>query len=588
MDRKDYDAAKVQTDRLVEVLQEGGNLSTKGEADSLTNLLAAGLQSILSLAKVQHTELGKCNLAAGQDPNPQLPALLEGAEKVVKEISHSLYQAQIRHDGGDVLARRTLVSMYNYTAAEYTKDSCKESEARHIQAFSARDEQADHDFEVEELLVSVSNLGMQLKLNEDGLRSLLFSKITGNANLICRGQLTLLGLKQETVKFAQMQKIIESAFMSNSDPKSASRALLRLVPLGHGNRGYLTLQSTIVRWCRLALADIESEIEQKCLFEARCSETFLRCLTLPDKLLIDKKNLDRAEEGQRILNLHGMVRFLTDIHRVAAPSGSPSYTQMGQAGSTIRRVEEEAAELQPAHYDDMQAYEANFWSPRPPGPGRGQSRPGRPRGGSGGRWQPPPGRGRGPRPQGYSPGPQGYSPGAPPWRPAAPDTRGLSRYPALQGAPRPPRAARGRPWGRGPQGAGRGGQERQPGAGLPHPWQHESLGIAKNGCFACAQPRGRKTGECAGFKDQMCPYFGQVLMPGRCKVKGCRGAHQTQNCIGILQGATRAWRDQVKQVRMATLMPPAAFEEGQEDAWLDQEVPFDLYPNVEQNFDLNE
>jgi hypothetical protein len=282
MDRKNYEAAKTQTEHLVTVLQGGGNLAAEGEAESVTNLLAAGLQSLLNLTKVQNAELAKCALTQDEDHNPQLATMLTGAESVVKEISHSLYQSQCKADGSDVLARRTLVPFYDYESDTNNKYSCKESEARHILPFDARNENAMHDFQLEELLANISNLGMQLKLSQNGLKSLLFSKITGNANLILRGQLELLGLQQENVKFSQVQKILEAAFMGNSDPKSASRALLKLAPLGQGNKSDLTLQSTIVRWCRLALADVESQVERKCLFESRCSETFLRCLTQED------------------------------------------------------------------------------------------------------------------------------------------------------------------------------------------------------------------------------------------------------------------------------------------------------------------
>ena len=558
MEGKDYAAAKLQTDHLVAVLQEGGNLSAKGEADSVTNLLAAGLQSLLTVTKAQSAELAKCALQQDQQHDPAVAGMLVGAEQVVKEISHTLYQSQCKKDGGDVLARRTLVQIYDYTDAGNNRDSCKESESRHVLPFDARNENEIHDFKLEELLAQISTLGMQLKLNEAGMRALLLSKITGNANLILRGQLTLLNLKQESVKFIQLQRILEGAFMQNSDPKSASTALLKLAPLGRGNRAYLTLQSTIVRWCKLALADVESAVERQCLFDARCSETFLRCLTVNDKASIDRKNLDRAEGGERIMNLSNMVRFLTDLHRVTVTEAAGNFTQHAEAGTSIRRVAEEAY-LDPGyqetggHQEEMNVYEVNYWNPRLPG----QMSRGQPRGFS---------RGPGRQAQGRFPT-RGATPryaGQAPWRPAG-QGRGLSRYPALAGAPRPPRGnfpGRGPP-GRGAPGANpRGGQVRPQGpSGLPFPWVHETLGVAKTGCFACGQPRGRQTGQCAGFKDPNCPYYGQNLMPGRCKTKSCRGAHQTRNCIGILQGAKKAWQDQVKAIRMASLdtgqMPPA-------------------------------
>ena len=535
-----YLVSEAAAAKLSQAVGEGKSLEEVGASESINNLLAAGLQQVLNLASAQRTELDKCQLSAGEERNEALGTAFTNTQRAVKQVNLALYQQQARQDGNDILARSLLVDFYDYKNEQYTKAAVKDSDVKSLKIFTGG-KGHNTDWEMEELLSSLASAGQTLGLNDKGLVAVLLSKLSGSALQIMRGQMILLGKSQETVCFEDLQRIAESSFMSQSDPKSAHRALQTLQPLSPTSTGFLELEATIIRWTRLALKDISNETERRCLFASRSEEAFMRCISRGDLTRIERKNLLRAEVGETSLNLHGMVRYLLNQHRVGS-----ALTEPEDEDSTVRMAAQ--AQEGPADFEGPEGDQLYWAQPQRGGlPSRRGFR------GQAGRGAPPNRRGFTPRQRGTFNNPGGRG------RPAggAFDQAARELGPNMPGARPPWRAAggqngpfQGRGW-RGSRGRGDGpspgrgwqGPQRGRGFGRQLPYNCRELGVAENHCFACGLPKSK----CYGFKSRGCIYAGTPLGNTRCRNAGCRGCHLTRHCVGIINEAAAAWRNQEKQ-----------------------------------------
>ncbi len=182
-----YLVSEAAVAKLSQAVGEGKALQEVGASESINNLLAAGLQQVLSLASAQRTELDKFQLRAGEERDEVLGTTFTNTQRAVKQVNLALYQQQARQDGNDILARSLLVDFYDYKNAQYTKAAVKDSDVKSLKIFTGSKENTD--WEMEELLTSLASAGQTLGLNDKGLVAVFLSKLSGSALQIMRGQM---------------------------------------------------------------------------------------------------------------------------------------------------------------------------------------------------------------------------------------------------------------------------------------------------------------------------------------------------------------------------------------------------------------
>ena len=67
---------------------------------------------------------------------------------------------------------------------------------------------------MEQLLVHVNQVGLQLKLNEAGLISILFKRLGGKALNVIQSQMQLLGLSMDRIMFKQLVSLCENCLLT--------------------------------------------------------------------------------------------------------------------------------------------------------------------------------------------------------------------------------------------------------------------------------------------------------------------------------------------------------------------------------------
>ena len=57
---------------------------------------------------------------------------------------------------------------------------------------------------MEQLLLQLNQVGLQLKLNEQGLKSVLFKRLGGKALQVIQSTMELMNLQMDTISFTQL------------------------------------------------------------------------------------------------------------------------------------------------------------------------------------------------------------------------------------------------------------------------------------------------------------------------------------------------------------------------------------------------
>ena len=556
-----YSQADEATKRLITVLKEGKSLEQSGYDESLFHLLSAGFSQIVSLNQAQ-AEVIQRLVPEGREDDPQVRSaqeMLSQAKTVLGEINLSLLQTQKKTSGQDEISssKDNIVEFYDYKAPEHNISKIKDSEIRPVPQFSGVPEpNLSIDVSMENFLISLNNTAQQLGLSEKGLVWATLSKLTGAASQIVRSRIMSLNLTSENIPFHTLQKILENSFMAQSDPQSALKALMSLTPLNEGTCDFLLLESTIMRLSRLSLKQHQNEVEKNCLMQSRAKEQFLRLIPPSAKKKIQQKNLARIEQGLSEMGLHTMANYLLETQRIEHPQAN---TLPPILNSTVisRAVQNE----QNSENDEMGI---NWVQKNGPGTKNVQGNknatfaPRRPPNGPSNNYKGPKMAPRGPQTQNARNFPQ---------------NRYTRPFPE---APFPPKNAKPAPKG--------GYQRRSPpdkNGPPPYKWSHEELGIAKNTCFSCGQPKKY----CKGYWDPQCPYSGSPMCKTRCRAPQCSGgAHKSSFCLGQIHNAVAALKKQQnseKASKQANLV-----QEGTSD--FEEVDPFqELEDQDDDFFDLN-
>ena len=503
-----YDRSQREVARLATILKNGQSLPDNAESQSLTTLVQTGFHTILNLVKEQNDEIrGKC-LNADAVFSRQFDDNLTQSENAIKEVVLACHTQSLADAGNDVLDKPLISSFYNYADGQYDQAVVKESDIRSIPLFLG--DKTPSDVLMEQLLLQLNQVGLQLKLNEQGLKSVLFKRLGGKALQVIQSTMELMNLAMDTISFTQLVSLCESSYMKNSNPRAAKLALHQMTKLPVGSRSFMELEASVVRLARLSCRDILDQHEREILFKTRSLEQFLSCLQSTDKSLIDRQNTQRLSSGLDFLTLHASVQFLENHYRDNQVGGIPAL----QYDSTVHKASNDAPEVDGT-------YPCAYWvGQRGRYPQRGTP------GGRGGQFR---GGGR----QSF---PQRQKAPPPPYRGGGFPKRGQSR-PQNQSYQR-----------NGPPGNVTGGHRQradgargQSGEKQKIQFSHEKLNIADRSCFLCGVPGHRWT-------DSSCCYHGTPLVDSPCRKCGQAG-HLTKLCIGPIQAAVIALKKQKEQAK---------------------------------------
>lgn len=432
---------------------------------------------------------------------------LTQSENAIKEVVLACHTQSLADAGNDVLDKPLISSFYNYADGQYDQSVVKESDIRSIPLFLG--DKTPSDVLMEQLLLQLNQVGLQLKLNEQGLKSVLFKRLGGKALQVIQSTMELMALAMDTITFTQLVSLCESSYMKNSTPRAAKLALHQMTKLPVGSRSFMELEASVVRLARLSCRDVLDNHEREILFKTRSLEQFLSCLQSTDKSLIDRQNTQRLSSGLDFLTLHASVQFLENHYRDNQAGGIPAL----QYDSTVHKASNDAPEVD-------NTYPCAYWvGQRGRYPQRGT-----------------PGRGGQYRGGGRQSFPQRQKAPPPPYRGGGFPKRGQSR-PQNQSYQRngPPQNVTGGHRQRADGARGQSGEKQK------IQFSHEKLNIADRSCFLCGVPGHRWT-------DSSCCYHGTPLVDSPCRKCGQAG-HLTKLCIGPIQAAVIALKKQKEQAK---------------------------------------
>ena len=521
-----YQKSQQEVVKLAAILKNGESLPDHAESQSLATLVRTGFHAMLDLVKKQHVEIATNCLNDDAQIGQDFQDNLDQTEAAINEIVLACHNQSLADQGIDILDRPLISSFYEFDGPEYTQTVVRENDIRSIPIFLG--DKTPSDVHMEQLLLHVNQVGLQLKLNEAGLISVLFKRMGGKALQVIQSQMQLLGISMDTIKFNQLVSLCEHAYMKNSTPKASKLALHQMGKLPPGSKNFMELEASIVRLTRLSCRDVQDDKEREILFRSRSLEQFLACLQPTDKALLDKQNTQRLSSGLDFLTLHASVQFLENHYRDNEINKTPLFdygeSSVNRAGMEDNYIEENNGE--------DQNYEQAFWVPQQRGRGRF-----------------PPPRGSFPRGGQYRGGPRNFRPGGPPqqYMPAGGAGANYPYTPRGQ-APRPRFSGRGqmrgfRPNGPAQQSSGQFGRGQKTPLDKNVQYSHEKLNVADKSCFLCGVPGHRWT-------DSICVYHGTPLCDTPCR-RCHQAGHLTKLCIGPIQAAVAALKkqkDNAKQV----------------------------------------
>ena len=510
-----YDKSQQEVVKLAAILKQGESLPDHAESQSLATLVRTGFHTVIDIMKKQQEEFSTNCINPNREISQDFKDELEASEIALNEIVLACHNQSLQDQGVDVLDKALISSFYDYTDDDYTERVVKESDIRSIPIFYG--DKPSPDIYMEQLLLQINQAGLQLKLNEAGLISVLFKRLGGKALQVIQSQMQLLNLSMDTIKFTQLVSLCENCYMKKSTPKSAKLALHQMPKLPSNNKNFMELEASIVRLARLSCRDVIDEKERDILFKSRSLEQFLACLQPGDKILLDKQNTARLSSGLDFLTLHASVQFLENHYRDNDTGKTPLFEY---EDSSVNRIGMDQTQDEFQYEDDGQNV---FWVNRGrPMRGRYMSR-------------------------GFPPRQSFRGGQRPPLRPPISQNRfAYNRYPSAPELGAKPKNFNYNPRqqahdGPVPQSAQRG--RRQPDKfdkmdkfPTSVKYSHDKLNIADKSCFLCGVP-GHK------WTDLSCVYNGTPLMDTPCR-KCHHGGHLTKLCIGPIQAAVSAYKKQ--------------------------------------------
>ena len=560
---KNYEESQRQVEKLAQILEAGNSLQAQSELSSLPNLVRTGLHSVLELVKTQNEQIAIHCVNQDRHLDESLEQKIRSTEKAVKEIGFECHQQNLRDKGMNLLNKQLISEFYDFENELNNQDTAKETEIRSIPSFNG--EQSNTDVLMEQMFVQINQVGLQMKLSERGLKSVLFKKLSGTALQVIQAQMVLLNLNMTDISFTHLVSLCENAYMKNSSVRAAKLALHNLPRLSASSKKFMERQAEIVRLAQLSVKDITDDNEKKILFISTCMQYFFASLQPTDKAILDSHNTQRLSQGLDTLSIQACVQVLENHYR----DKQGDSTQAASYLSSINRVynEEENTEQSSNEtfnddheqfgweYEDQNVY----WVQRGRSAGRQRSR-GRPffqsRGRSSGQpMRGPPGQSRlqeAPRPPHN----------AQPFRRGNRGTinnfqRGFQPRQSFQRGSGNQNAGNQYTRGYAPRQGLRGGRtDRKPRANDDGSiW--ERLNIAKPSCWQCGDPRHSINSDLCIYKQT--PLFKSAC--GKCKAAGGGGGHGYQICRGPLQVAITALRQQNQQINQVY----QNFEENQDN-----------------------
>ena len=178
---------------------------------------------MLTILKKQKEEITAHCVNQGTHISQDFENDLDQTENAINEIVLACHQQSLADQGIDILDRPLISSFYDFEDAVYTERVVQESAIRGIPMFLG--DKDPSDIYMEQLLVHVNQVGLQLKLNEQGLISILFKRLGGKALNVIQSQMQLLGLTMDRIGFKQLVSLCENSYMKNSTPRAAKLAL---------------------------------------------------------------------------------------------------------------------------------------------------------------------------------------------------------------------------------------------------------------------------------------------------------------------------------------------------------------------------
>ena len=527
-----YDRSKQEVAKLAAILRNGESLPEHAESQSLSTLVRTGFHTMLNIVKKQKEEITAHCVNQGTRISQAFEDDLDQTENAINEIVLACHQQSLADQGIDILDRPLISSFYDFEDPVYTERVVQESAIRGIPMFLG--DKDPSDIYMEQLLVHINQVGLQLKLNEAGLISVLFKRLGGKALNVIQSQMQLLGLSMDRIMFKQLVSLCENSYMKNSTPRAAKLALHHMKKLTPTSRNYMELEASIVRLARLSCRDVLDDKEREILFKSRSLEQFLACLQPHDKALLDKQNTSRLNAGLDFLTLHASVQALENHYRDADVEKTP---MLEYNDSSVNRVSNDDGCPYPSQ-EVMSETQEQFahWVQRG-NVDRGRYNSHRGNVHSRGQFR------------------GAYGQRTPTFRPTFPTPRGAigrgqyHQFGPRQYSTRPRYGGYNNPRGHRPmvpvqQIEGQGTTGRKTPMDKNVRYSHEKLNIVDKGCFLCGVPGHRWT-------DIVCVYHGTPLCETPCRRCGQAG-HLTKLCIGPIQAAVSALKrqkDNAKQVQ---------------------------------------
>ena len=519
-----YQKSQQEVVKLAAILKNGESLPDHAESQSLATLVRTGFHTMLDLVKKQQAEISAHCVNQDARIGADFQTNLDQTEAAINEIVLACHNQSLADKGADVLDRPLISTFYAFNDPDYTEQVVRESDIRSIPMFLG--DKTPSDVHMEQLLLHVNQVGLQLKLNEAGLISVLFKRLGAKALQVIQSQMQLLGLSMDSIKFTQLVSLCENSYMKRSTPKAAKLALHQMGKLPPSSKNFMDLEASIVRLSRLSCRDVQDDKERDILFKSRSLEQFLACLQPGDKALLDRQNTQRLSAGLDFLTLHASVQFLENHYRDTEINRTPV---LDYQDSTINRIEMSNDSFEAASEDNQLPQHA-LWIPQ----NRNQPRFPNQRGVFMGRNQ-------------YRGGQRNFRPPGQSQPFATPAGRG-AQYPYT------PRGQHFRPkyFGRGqmrgmapnapvPQSNGQNVRGQKTPMDKTVQYRHDTLNIADKSCFLCGVPGHRWT-------DIVCVYHGTPLCDTPCR--RCRQAgHLTKLCIGPIQAAVAALKKQKENAK---------------------------------------
>ena len=514
-------------ERISAILSEGKDLPSESEQSSVTNLMRSSLNSMMSLVQKQDTQLREKCLNTGKELDTEYEDQLESTTKLIRQVELACYKQNLRDTGRQVdLQKPLLTEIYDFTSNDYNESKIKVTDAKAVHEFDG--EKTPTDLKAEEFLSQVVTVGRQSKLNEQGLRSLLMSKLTGGAKQIINAQIQLHKLVIDVLPFRDLVGMFEHTFCPMSHPRQANLQLQKLPKLAPGDTSFLKLMSTVTRLAKISTLEVE-ESHRDILFQTRALDSFLNCLQPKHKNLVISENQKRQLQGLSHLTLAGATEFLLQgIHHLEDSLNTQPLYNTSSVNKVMEEEEFNDTEDNSFGWDD----EYINWVSR--GRFRGRNRSGFSRSSR--------------RPWGGTRG--------------NPGNRGKNIYYQQQEYQN-----RGNYQNKGNFQSNRGNFQNNKGNfqsnrgnfqstrgnfqnnranfqnkgnnpiyGNRMGFNPHSYGIANYRCFLCGQSH--------SYTDSVCPYFGTPLQKTKCE-KCLTGLHRTSLCLGSIQEAQEAFKKEM-------------------------------------------